>query len=166
MFERLKHFSVNDLKETYHWFLEENRKFISKIDAQGTNLLRWIGSLQIDVKLKAALKNFYEFSAWVAAKAGPVLVRIGKIMIFALRKFSELFPSLTAGITIGIFLTVFSSAIPAIGPVISMFFRKIAIPVFGVIGLVKDISGLFARFLTAGDITKAKAFFAQMGINT
>lgn len=160
MFERVKHFTMEDLKESYRWFLEQNHK----LDPQGVNLLRWIGSLKIEAKLKAALKKLYEFSGWVTAKAGPVLVKIGKIMLFALRKFTELFPSLTAGVSIGIFLTVFSSVIPAVGSVLSLFFGKIAIPVFGFIGFVKDISTMLARFLSTEDITKAKNFFAQIGV--
>ena len=159
-----------DLGNSITLWQEANKEFEEaakeKIDFLEREAYEWIGRLkEVGQEIKDRLKKLYNFTIIISQKAKPYILYVGKIIIKGLKKFIELFPTLSTGVAIGIFLSFLISSIPFVGGFISSIFSGIAIPAFGILGAVKDFPGFIDALAPENTAEGIKKFFGISAAN-
>lgn len=98
-----------------------------KLNFSAAELRRIIDNLDIPAEAKALLTELLDFSI----KVGTVVLEVGKIIIEVVKALAKNFPNITAGLIIGVTLSVLVSCIPILGPLLGW----ICTPLFLIVGL-------------------------------
>lgn len=160
----------NDFGNSITLWKDANKEFEeadnAKIDYLDREAYEWIGRLkEVGQKVKECLKKLYKLTIKIAEKAKPYVLYAGKVIIKGLKRFLELFPTLSTGVAVGIFLSFLISSIPFVGGPISSIFSGIAIPAFGILGAVKDLPGFIDALAPENTAEGIKKFFGFSAAN-
>lgn len=105
----------------------EELKLQFKLKYSPDEIRRIIDNLDIPAEAKALLMELFNFSI----KVGTVVLEVGKKIIEIVKVLAKNFPHITAGMIIGVTLSLLVSVIPIIGPLLSW----ICTPLFLILGI-------------------------------
>jgi hypothetical protein len=98
-----------------------------KLNFSAAELRRIIDNLDIPAEAKGLLTELLNFTI----KAGTVVLEVGKKIIEVVKALAKNFPNITAGIIIGVTLSLLVSCIPIFGPLLAW----ISTPLFLLLGV-------------------------------
>jgi hypothetical protein len=105
-----------------------------KLNFSAAEFRRIIDNLDIPAEAKALLTELLNFSI----KAGTVVLEVGKKIIEVVKALTKNFPNITAGIIIGVTLSLLVSCIPVFGPLLSWIFTPLLLLLGVGAGILKE----------------------------
>lgn len=105
-----------------------------KLNFSAAEFRRIIDNLDIPAEAKALLTELLNFTI----KAGTVVLEVGKKIIEIIKALTSHFPNITAGMIIGVTLSILVSCIPILGPLLSWICTPLFLLLGVGIGILKE----------------------------
>ena len=152
----------DDFNGDFERFKAENEKLSKK-----EKYFSWLGYLKthgVDRKIINALKKAYSVTAKVVTKTGTIVMRVGSMLLSALKKLCDTVPYAISSLTVGIFIKLLVGSIPLFGVMFSWLATLVA-AVIGITGLCTDLISVIMKSVKKTDENNLKSVLKDLGVN-
>ena len=152
----------DDFSGDFEHFRAENEKISKK-----EKYFSWLGYLKthgVDRKIINALKKAYSITAKIVTETGTIVMKVGSMLLGAIKKLCDTVPYAISSLTVGIFIKLLVGSIPLFGVVFSWLATLVA-AVIGIGGLCADLIPVVMKSVRKADEDNLKSTLKELGVN-